>query len=48
MGENSEISSLIGGIGMSDAEILAVIAPSVADRDRSALIEKKSLPGHAG
>eukprot|EP01034_Spumella_vulgaris_P025945 gene25945-32455_t len=49
MGQVGSVMALTSGRGMSDAEILAVINPPAAERDRSALVSRESysMPGHA-
>ena len=44
MGEVTSVLALTRGRGTTDAEILAVINPPIADRDRSALIRHRALP----
>jgi hypothetical protein len=47
MGELGSVLALLRGPGMSDSDILQVIAPNASDRNRAALVGNPSLPGHA-
>lgn len=47
MGEVGAILALKDSPGMTDADILRVIAPPKADRERSDLITDRKIPPHA-
>jgi hypothetical protein len=40
MGELNEVQNLLGSMGMTDKDILKVIAPPMEERDRSKWIDK--------
>ena len=47
MGEIASVRQLLAANGMRDQDIIPVINPPADDRDRSAYIDSKVLPGHA-